>query len=160
MNDFSDDSQVKFYLNRKGRSHKSYVDEGDETLVAESIDGDGDNDGGPRRNPFLTMSTAGGNRVPAERSSSPSFRFGLQLVIYPEDLPDDMVFDLQMEAIAFKNTHRNRPQASQVPSAGISQTMRKKIFVFPKNITIAEVIEQGLDSCGIPEEVVDGGDEI
>ena len=54
-----------------------------------------------------------------------------------------MVFDPQTEAIVFKNTLRNRPQASQVGSAGILQTMRKKIVVFPKNITVAEVIEQG-----------------
>ncbi|TFK85841.1 hypothetical protein K466DRAFT_664226 [Polyporus arcularius HHB13444] len=156
MNDFSDDSQVKFYLNRRGRADDSF-DEGDETLLAESVDGDGDGRG---RGQFLSVSTTGGNTVPAERFSSPSFRFGLQLVIYPEDLPDDMVFDPQTEAIVFKSTLRNRPQASQVPSSSISQTLRKKIFVFPKNITVAEVIEQGLDRFGIPDGVVDGGDEI
>ncbi|KAI0688641.1 hypothetical protein C8T65DRAFT_589341 [Cerioporus squamosus] len=157
MNDFSDDSQVKFYLNRRGRADDSLTEDGDETLLAESVDGDGDGRG---RGQFLSVSTAGGNTVPAERFSSPSFRFGLQLVIYPDDLPDDMVFDPQTEAIVFKNTLRNRPQANQVPSPGISQTMRKKIFVFPKNITVAEVIEQGLDRFGIPDGVVDGGDEI
>ncbi|KAI0759722.1 hypothetical protein BD413DRAFT_487436 [Trametes elegans] len=157
MNDFTDDSQVKFYLNRKSAGDDSFLGEGDETLLAESVDGDGPEG---RRPQYLTVSTAGGNHVPAERFSSPSFRFGLQLVIYPDDLPDDMVFDPQTEAIVFKNTLKNRPQASQVPSPGISQTMRKKIFVFPKNITVAEVIEQGLDRFGIPEGVVDGGDEV
>ncbi|KAH9887608.1 hypothetical protein C8Q73DRAFT_794614 [Cubamyces lactineus] len=158
MNDFTDDSQVKFYLNRRGRDDESMAEEGDETLLAESIDGD--NDSTRSRPQYLSVSTAGGSHVPPERFSSPSVRFGLQLVIYPDDLPDDMVFDPQTEAIVFKNTLRNRPQASQVPSPGISQTMRKKIFVFPKNITVAEVIEQGLDRFGIPEGVVDGGDEI
>ncbi|RPD54387.1 hypothetical protein L226DRAFT_617846 [Lentinus tigrinus ALCF2SS1-7] len=157
MNDFTDDSQVKFYLNRRGRADDSLTEDGDETLLAESIDGDGESRG---RGHFLSVSTAGGNTVTPERFSSPSFRFGLQLVIYPDDLPDDMVFDPQTEAIVFKNTLRNRPQASQVSSPGISQTMRKKIFVFPKNITVAEVIEQGLDRFGIPEGVVDGGDEV
>ncbi|KAH9921573.1 uncharacterized protein BXZ73DRAFT_104456 [Epithele typhae] len=157
MNDFSDDSQVKFYLNRRGREDDSFGDEGEETLLAESVDGDSDGRG---RGHFLTVSTAGGNTVPPERFSSPSFRFGMQLVVNPEDLPDDMVFDPQTEAIVFKNTLRNRPQASQVPSPGISQTQRKKVFVFPKNITVAEVIEQGLDRFGIPEGVVDGGDEV
>ncbi|KAI0687276.1 hypothetical protein C8Q76DRAFT_830441 [Earliella scabrosa] len=157
MNDFTDDSQVKFYLNRRGRADDSMTEDGDDTLLAESVDGD--NESGRGRH-FLTVSTSGGNTVPPERFSSPSFRFGLQLVIYPEDLPDDMVFDPQTEAIVFKNTLRNRPQASQVPSPGISQNLRKKIFVFPKNITVAEVIEQGLDRFGIPEGVVDGGDEI
>ncbi|KAI0352798.1 hypothetical protein OH77DRAFT_1505839 [Trametes cingulata] len=157
MNDFTDDSQVKFYLNRRGHGDDSLVEDGDETLLAESVDGDGESRSRPQ---YLSVSTASGSHVPPERFSSPSYRFGLQLVIYPEDLPDDMVFDPQTEAIVFKNTLRNRPQASQVPSPGISQTMRKKIFVFPKNITVAEVIEQGLDRFGIPEGVVDGGDEI
>ncbi|TBU38000.1 hypothetical protein BD309DRAFT_1084333 [Dichomitus squalens] len=158
MNDFTDDSQVKFYLNRRSRADDSIGDEGDDTLLAESVDGDTESTRG--RGHFLSVSTSGGNTVPPERFSSPSFRFGLQLVIYPDDLPDDMVFDPQTEAIVFKNTLRNRPQASQVPSPGISQNFRKKIFVFPKNITVAEVIEQGLDRFGIPEGVVDGGDEI
>ncbi|KAL1938651.1 hypothetical protein VTO73DRAFT_11466 [Trametes versicolor] len=159
MNDFTDDSQVKFYLNRRGNGDDTFGEEGDETLLAESVDDEG---GEHTRNrpQYLSVSTAGGNHVPPERFSSPSFRFGMQLVIYPEDLPDDMVFDPQTEAIVFKSTLRNRPQASQVPSPGISQALRKKIFVFPKNITVAEVIEQGLDRFGIPEGVVDGGDEI
>ena len=156
MNDFTDDSQVKFYLNRRGRDDETF-DEGDETLLAESVDGDSESRG---RGQFLSVATALGNSVPPERFSSPSFRFGMQLVVYPDDLPDDMVFDPQTEAIVFKNTLRTRPQASQVPSPGISQTQRKKIFVFPKNITVAEVIEQGLDRFGIPEGVVDGGDEV
>ncbi|KAI0751702.1 hypothetical protein C8Q80DRAFT_1098762 [Daedaleopsis nitida] len=158
MNDFTDDSQVKFYLNRRGHADDSFMDDGDDTLLAESVDGE--NESARGRGQFLSVSTAGGNSVPPERFSSPSFRFGLQLVIYPDDLPDDMVFDPQTEAIVFKNTLRNRTQATQVPSPGISQVMRKKIFVFPKNITVAEVIEQGLDRFGIPEGVVDGGDEI
>ena len=157
MNDFTDDSQVKFYLNRRGRDDESFGDEGDETLLAESVEGDFDARG---RGQFLSVMTSVGNSVPPERFSSPSFRFGMQLVIYPDDLPDDMVFDPQTEAIVFKNTLRNRPQASQVPSPGISQTQRKKIFVFPKNITVAEVIEIGLDRFGILEGVVDGGDEV
>ena len=158
MNDFTDDSQVKFYLNRRSRVDDSIGEEGDDTLLAESVDGD--NESARGRGQFLAVSTSGGNTVPPERFSSPSFRFGLQLVIYPDDLPDDMVFDPQTEAIVFKNTLRNRPQANQVPSPGINQSFRKKIFVFPKNITVAEVIEQGLDRFGIPEGVVDGGDEI
>ncbi|CDO70308.1 hypothetical protein BN946_scf184370.g9 [Trametes cinnabarina] len=158
MNDFTDDSQVKFYLNRRSGGDDS-VEEGDDTLLAESVDGDSDSTTRSRPQ-YLSVSTANGSHVAAERFSSPSFRFGLQLVIYPDDLPDDMVFDPQTEAIVFKSTLRNRPQQSQVPAPGISQTMRKKIFVFPKNITVAEVIEQGLDRFGIPEGVVDGGDEV
>ncbi|KAI1788914.1 hypothetical protein LXA43DRAFT_603981 [Ganoderma leucocontextum] len=158
MNDFTDDSQVKFYLNRRGRTDESVAEEGDETLLAESVEGD--TESLRSRAQFLSVSTSGGNTVLPERFSSPSFRFGLQLVVYPDDLPDDMVFDSQTEAIVFKHTLRNRPQGNQAPSPGINQNLRKKIFVFPKNITVAEVIEQGLDRFGIPEGVVDGGDEV
>jgi hypothetical protein len=38
--------------------------------------------------------------------------------------------------------------------------LRKKVFVFPKNVTVAEVIELSLERFGIEEGVVDGGDEI
>ncbi|EIN04316.1 hypothetical protein PUNSTDRAFT_93043 [Punctularia strigosozonata HHB-11173 SS5] len=154
MNDFTDDSAVKFYLNR--RSERALddsfgTDEGDETIIAESSRGE---DTGQ----FLTVGSA---NVSAERFSSPSFRFALQLYIYPEDLPDDMVFDPLTEAIIFKNTLRNRAQNHESRTAsGVSQSQRRKIFVFPKNVTVAEVIELGLERFGILEGVVDGGDEV
>ena len=76
-------------------------------------------------------------------------------MIYPDDLPDDMVFDPLTEAIAFKHAIHDRPQ---VPSS--TAPFRRKIFMFPKNITVAEVIEIGLERFGIPDAVVDGGDEV
>ncbi|KAJ7132874.1 hypothetical protein C8R43DRAFT_895153 [Mycena crocata] len=161
MNDFTDDSAVKFYLNRRGGDDSGNVsaDGADETLVAETTEGDADpmSPGGNQR--FLTVSTQGGSNVQPERFTSPSFRFPLQLVIYPDDLPDDMVFDPLTEAIIFKDTLRERGRPS-VSSPGISQTSRRKVFVFPKNVTVAEVIEIGLERFGIEEGVVDGGDEV
>ena len=138
MNDFTDDSAVKFYLNRRrGERDESVTgDEADDTLMAESIDEDISS---PRSNHFLTINTSGAMVTP-ERFSSPSFRFALQLAIHPEDLPDDMVFDPLTEAIVFKNTLRDRP-ANAAASTGISSTQRRKVFVFPKNATVAEVIE-------------------
>ena len=136
-----------------GEKEASVADDADDTLMAESVD---DESGSPRSNHFLTIN---GATVTPERFSSPSVRFALQLAIHPEYLPDDMVFDPLTEAIVFKDTLRDRPR-DIIASPGISQTQRKKIFVFPKNITVAEVIEQGLDRFGIPEGVVDGGDEI
>jgi hypothetical protein len=64
----------------------------------------------------------------------------LQLLIYPEDLPDVMVFDPLTEAIVFKHTLHDRPQtmASSVP-------LHPKNFVFSKIIIVAEVIEIGLE---------------
>lgn len=158
MNDFTDDSAVKFYLNRRGgeRDH-SMDEENDETLLAESVLGEDPES--PRSKPqYLTVTPTSPSGVTPERFSSPSYRFPLQLAIYSEDLPEEMVFDPQTEAIVFKNTLRDRPQAA--PSPGLPQNMRKKVFVFPRNVTVAEVIELGLERFGILEGVVDGGDEV
>ncbi|TRM56304.1 hypothetical protein BD626DRAFT_256499 [Schizophyllum amplum] len=163
MNDFTDDSAVKFYLNRRrsegAESSEVGEEDMDDTLIADMSHGDAsmDSTNGQGRGAYLTVSTNNGN-VPPERFSSPSFRFPLQGVIYPEDLPEDMVFDPQTEAIVFKNTIRDRAQAG--PSPGVPQNMRRKVFIFPKNVTVAEVIELGLERFGILEGVVDGGDEV
>jgi hypothetical protein len=156
MNDFTDDTAVKIYLNHRsesGSEESTTMEEGDTTISAESVLGDEQNSG-LRLRPQQYLNTSG-VAVPSERFSSPSFRFALQLMIYPDDLPDDMVFDPLTEAIVFKHTLRDRPQvlASSAP-------FRRKIFVFPKNITVAEVIEIALERFGIAEGVVDGGDEV
>ncbi|KAJ8508415.1 hypothetical protein ONZ45_g9302 [Pleurotus djamor] len=168
MNDFSDDSAVKFYLNRRGEGNDSdngslTGNEGDETLVAAdtsmtSGEAEAHLTLSPQRTQFLSP-TSGTNILP-ERFTSPSYRFALQLVIYPDDLPDDMAFDPLTEAIVPKETLKGRPQSTSSISTSLSQTYRKKIFIFPKNVTVAEVIELGLERFGIPESVVDGGDEV
>lgn len=165
MNDFTDDSAVRFYLNRRGgpdddemngflASRESLGLEGDDTLIAAS---DHDDEPGSLGGKYLSVNT--NNNVPAERFSSPSFRFPLQLVIFPEDLPDNMLFDPLTEAIIFKDTLRERGGSNRANS-GVNQDMRRKVFVFPKNVTVAEVIELGLERFGILEGVVDGGDEV
>lgn len=157
MNDFTDDTAVKIYLNRQsesGSDESGTTEGGDATLKTETMSGDGETSG-LRLRPRPHNLSSGGVTVPSERFSSPSFRFALQLLIHPEDLPDDMVFDPLTEAIVFKNTLRDRPQVNTSSAA-----FRRKIFVFPKNITVAEVIEIGLERFGIPDGVVDGGDEV
>ena len=152
MNDFTDDTAVKIYLNRRaesGSEESVTMEEGDTTTSADSGPGDEQNIGLRLRTQYLGASVA------SERFSSPSFRFALQLMIYPDDLPDDMVFDPLTEAIVFKHTLRDR---AQVPAS--SAPFRRKVFVFPKNITVAEVIEIGLERFGIPDGVADGGDEV
>ncbi|KAF8638114.1 hypothetical protein AX17_002434 [Amanita inopinata Kibby_2008] len=209
MNDFTDDSALKFYLNRRvggvgggekdglggvvlagrgdeeagsalghGGRYGLYGDDddtGDHTLMAETshdsaslvaLGGDGE----------LSMSSTtsslgaeihsslavrypmiqghGNNNVPPERFSSPSLRFALQLIIHPIDLPDDMVFHPFTEAIVPKDT------LSAASSNTVSAPFRKKVFMFPNNVTVAEVIELGLERFGILEGVVDGGDEV
>lgn len=154
MNDFTDDSAVKFYLNCKGdgRRDSGANEEGDETLLAEStFDDDPET---PRSPAFF------GSNVTPDRFSSPSYKFALQLVIHPEDLPDDMVFDPLTEAIVFKGTLRERSPIPVTSPTGVPQHQRKKIFVLPKNVTVAEVTEMGLDRFGIIDGVVDGGDEV
>ena len=153
MNDFTDDSAVKIYLNRHSDSasdESATTEEGDTTPNTMQVDGETVR---LRLRPH-NLNTAGA-MVPSERFSSPTFRFALQLLIYPDDLPDDMVFDPLTEAIVFKQSLRDRPQV-----AASSAPFRRKIFVFPKNVTVAEVIEIGLERFGIAEGVVDGGDEV
>ena len=155
MNDFTDDSAVKFYLNRKPREGETESPDGlgeeDITLTAE---------GSVTEEPRSQYLSAGPPSPAQDRFSSPGSRFSMQLYIYPDDLPDDMVFDTQTEAIVFKNTIKDRPQSEVSTSSGVSLSCRRKVFILPKNITVAEVIEIGLERFGIVEGVVDGGDEI
>ncbi|KAH0839483.1 hypothetical protein J3R83DRAFT_295 [Lanmaoa asiatica] len=155
MNDFTDDSAVKFYLNKRGVDGKESFfaeEDEDETIYAEStrdtIEG------------VSVSSLNSGVNVTPERFSSPSLRFALQLVIYPDDLPDDMVFDPLTEAIVFKNMLKGRTTSVSSISSGVLLSHRRKVFTFPKNVTVAEVIELGLERFGILEGVVDGGDEV
>ncbi|KDR68369.1 hypothetical protein GALMADRAFT_215814 [Galerina marginata CBS 339.88] len=82
-------------------------------------------------------------------------RFPLKLIIYPEDLPDDMQFDPNTEAIVGKNAlpDLNAPIT-------VASRFRTKTFVLPKNVTAAEVIELGLERFGILAGVVEEGDEV
>ncbi|ESK97694.1 hypothetical protein Moror_17401 [Moniliophthora roreri MCA 2997] len=192
MNDFTDDSAVKFYLHRKGAEYEEDDgegegivnllgyrddDEADETLIAAdtSISSNiAEHDSGvlsPSSSGTLSNKFLSASQGATDRLSSPSLRFALQLVIHPEDLPDDMVFDTVTEAIVFKGTMKDRDKEgkrhSHASSASntsvansIPQNLRRKVFVFPKNVTVAEVIELGLERFGILEGVVDGGDEI
>ena len=154
MNDFTDDSAVKFYLNRRPREGETESPDGGEedvTLIADSTITE------EPRSQYLSATP----QSPAqERFSSPGHRFSMQVLIYPDDLPEDMVFDTQTEAIVFKNTVKERPQSDVSTSSGVSLSYRRKIFTFHKNITVAEVIEIGLERFGIVEGVVDGGDEV
>lgn len=156
MNDFTDDSALKFYLNRRSGNNENdnLTDFDDETLIADTSHGESDVH--VPRSQYLTVSTQGSNVTP-ERFTSPVFRFALQLIIYPEDLPDDMVFHPLTEAIVFKDSLRD---SSLSVSSTVSPHLRRKVFMFPKNITVAEVIELGLERFGITEGVVDGGDEV
>jgi hypothetical protein len=157
MSDFTDDSAVKFYLNRRS----SEEEEPQTTQRPQSVTRP------PRSSSVVTSkpplgahgATIHPGSLTPERFSSPGVRFPLQVVIHPEDVPDGMLFDPQTEAIIPKSALRERPQSTGSVS-GISLTKRRKILMFPKNSTVAEVIELGLERFGILEGVVDGGDDI
>ncbi|KAG8729477.1 hypothetical protein FRC12_020950 [Ceratobasidium sp. 428] len=182
MNDFADDSAVKFYLNRRpstrasGGEVQQMINE-DVTLRAEDIneatEGDanlekdddtvrmsGSSTGTVNNRPLLSVSTAAQGTVSPERFTSPSARFSVQVAIFPEDLPESMVFDPHTEAIVPRSTLRDRSQAGALASPGVSQTQRRKVLNFPKNTTVAEVIEASLERFGILEGVVEGGDAV
>jgi len=42
----------------------------------------------------------------------------------------------------------------------VSPNLRRKVFMLPKSITVAEVTEIGLESFGIQDGVIDGGEEV
>ena len=158
MNDFTDDSAVKFYLNRRTEDHPDDSmngHEGDETLIAASVTDDSLEIQGSRTPQYVTNSTQGHNATPERVFTSPSIRFPMQLVIYAEDLPEDMQFHPTTEAIVYKNALTD-PSAPVV----ISPNVRRKVFMYPKNITVAEVTELGLERFGIQDGVIDGGDEV
>lgn len=146
MNDFTDDSAVKFYLNRR-----------------------------TQLNPILTLPTPPSSNVDHTVSTAPvmtrqssdtipgaSFRFAIRLLIYEEDLPENVVFDPQSNAIIPRNVLDERQvRSSIVPAPTPSSTSaREKIIFFPRNANVSEVIEAGLDRFGIVDGVVDGGDEV
>lgn len=174
MNDFTDDSTVKLYLNRKSNFPEGISDIPDEdgftptqSTEGPSIRADDSMASIASRDPVdAALSRLNGKSVNTsslstpERFSAPAARFSMQVIIYPEDLPDGLVFDPQTEAIIPRSSLQSRSGASAAPAQGINQQYRKKVFVFPKNTTVAEVIEQSLDMFGIQEGVVDGGDEI
>lgn len=159
MNDFTDDSAVKFYLNRRSSNEDMNtlynLNKEEDTMLRMSMD---DEDGSAT--PLLTVTTASGTSVTPERFNSPSVRFAVQVYIFPDDLPDEMIFDPQTEAIVPKSSLRDRAPSATIPNSNVSQSQRRKILHFPKNTTVAEVIELALERFGIAEGVVDGGDEV
>jgi hypothetical protein len=66
-----------------------------------------------------------------------------------------MQFHPTTEAIVYKSS-----LPDPISPVLVSPTLRRKIFMMPKNVTVAEVTELGLERFGIQDGVVDGGDEV
>lgn len=169
VNDWSDDSAVKFYLHRRG---------GPSSPLVGSAPGDqgGDAPFSPQQSVSSSLAdSASGDRSSAQLGSStggigpaggPSYRFAVRLLIHPADLPDNVVFDPLSNAIIPRSVlverqARNGGFVDPSPSAtSPNLPPREKIIFFPRNANVSEVIETALDRFGIVDGVVDGGDEV
>lgn len=144
MNDFSDDSAVKFYLNRR------LADESTLTLTTESDS--------------MNFTELYADQAFNNPSTGPSFRFAVRILIHPDDLPENVVFDPQSQAIIPRSVlieRQGRFGNQQIDTSKTSSTNpREKIIFFPRNVNVSEVIEASLDRFGIVDGVVDGGDEV
>ena len=150
MNDFTDDSSVKVYLNRRTDDTDDDSNGHDDDTVKANVSFGSESDVvSPQKGQYLAVSSG------PDRFTSPSIRFPLQVVIYAEDLPEDMQFHPTTEAIVYKSSLPD-PTSPVV----VSPALRRKIFMLPKNVTAAEVTEIGLERFGIQDGVVDGGDEV
>ncbi|GAA5976710.1 hypothetical protein JCM11641_005668 [Rhodosporidiobolus odoratus] len=173
MNDWSDDSAVKFYLNRRGGPTPTPLHDGPpsveprspvEAQQSTSVDLDGSSD-------HIATPTLGSYSPPQSQqalapssASAPSYRFAVRLLIHPSDLPDSVVFDPASNAIIPKAILLERQQRSggfsDPSSVSVSPDAREKIIFFPRNANVSEVVEAALDRFGIADGVVDGGDEV
>jgi hypothetical protein len=75
----------------------------------------------------------------------------MQIVIFAEDLPEGMAFDSQTEAVV--------PRAMLRQRGADESTASRKLLLIPRNATVAEAIEAGLERFGI-SGVVAGGDDV
>ncbi|KPV76515.1 uncharacterized protein RHOBADRAFT_42858, partial [Rhodotorula graminis WP1] len=172
VNDWSDDSAVKFYLHRRG---------GPSSPLVGSQPGD---QGGPADASFANPSsldhhdsTASSSDVTATQQQSflgsstssmattaPSYRFAVRVLIHPSDLPETVVFDPSSTAIiprAVLAERQSRAGGFADPSPALmTLPPREKVIFFPRNANVSEVIETALDRFGIVDGVVDGGDEV
>ncbi len=91
----------------------------------------------------------------SDSTENQTTHFPLQVVIYAEDLPEDMQFHPTTEAIVYKYSLSD-PTSPVV----VAPSLRRKVFMLLKNVMVAEVTEIGLEKFGIQDGVVDGGDEV
>ncbi|KAK0528127.1 protein phosphatase regulator [Tilletia horrida] len=158
--DFSDDHTVRFFLKRRSALQNLQQEQLMDSILSPGMLGvenpNADQDGqGSTRSSMLASDSTGDMS-----SSGASMRFALRLVIYAPDLPDGIVFDPQTTALVPEEILRNRGPGGMQPAEGIPQDVRERVLAFPRNTTVAEVIETGLDRFGIGDGVVEGGDDV
>jgi hypothetical protein len=157
MSDFSDDSAVKLYINKRtpDLEHQSHKDDGMGDLARRASE-----DSFQIDTSRLSASGSIVDRGPAPgMPTSPLLRFAVRVVIHPQDLPESMTFDPSSPAIIPRATLSERSSRT-TPSQSVNSLFREKILFFPRNANVSEILETALDRFGIVEGVVDGGDEI
>lgn len=164
--DFSDDHAVKFYIRlqppingNSGAAPQRAGQDFTSDLSASSQYGQAGL-GDVTSRSSAGLSADGDPFAGSTDTGSPMARFSLRLVVFPGDLPDSMAFDPQTNALVPKEVLMDRGPGGVVPSTHIEQRFREKIISLPRNATVADAIEHGLDHFGIAEGVVDGGDDV
>ncbi|KAJ9102612.1 hypothetical protein QFC19_004721 [Naganishia cerealis] len=159
MNDFSDDSSVKLFLHRRTPQlppSSEHVHEHEQSGPTT-----------PTRNkpfPHLGLTSTVANSSPSSMATgSPTPRFSMQIVISAKDLPDGITFDSQSsETIVSKSWLSQHRAPTGLPHDHGRQPEKEihKLLLIPRNATVAEVIEAGLERFGIVGGVVAGGDDV
>ncbi|KAK4058490.1 protein phosphatase regulator [Microbotryomycetes sp. JL221] len=159
MNDWSDDTAVKFYLNRRNRQ-QSQTDDTKQTIDSAALTTSQQQDESNERDPDVTSTLTNINE--AARTIPTSYRFAVQIIIHSTDLPDNVTFDPTTNNIIPKIVLQDRLKKLNQTHQKIEKeiNLKEKIIFFPKNVNVADVIEAGLDRFGIVDGVVDGGDEV
>ncbi|CAO1626851.1 unnamed protein product [Sympodiomycopsis kandeliae] len=157
--DFGDDHAVKFYLRRRFDGRDSSAGRAGVGTGQGSLDSTFSNQQGAASYDAQPVQGLGGS-TDSSASLTPVARFALRVLIFPGDLPEGTVFDPQTPALIPANVLAERGSSGLVASETVEQRYREKILSLPRNATVAEVIEGGLDRFGIAEGVVEGGDDV
>ena len=167
LNDFSDDSNVKLFLNRRPRDREPtshFENYGSATPPVQHNDTFADSPtisngqaSARRENRPAPISTQG--LTSPDTITSPSARFTLHVVAELGDLPDGMMFDPQSEAVLPRSMVKERSASSQSPRLPPDEA-RQRYLLLSRTATVAEAIESALERFGITEGVVDGGDDV
>lgn len=182
--DFSDDHAVKFYLKRAVDTQSTIKQDDSEPQGRAGVGAGGNfalnstseqaslwpvSSAGsysalsgsiPRALQGPSSNTASCQGADAALTQAPQARFALRLVIFPSDLPEGLVFDPQTNALIPQEALAERGPTGAVPAEGIESRFREKILSLPRNVTVAEVVEAGLDRFGILDGLVEGGDNV
>lgn len=152
--DFSDDTAVKLYINRYPA--KAIPDRMLSTIQEDNqLD---ESDSATIMSPSPRDSQLSGITGPSDVHSAAAHpgRFAARVQIHPADLPDNLVFDPNSNAIIPRQVLHERG----LQSPTMSDTFREKVIFFPRNVNVFETIEHALDAFGISDGVVDGGDDV